>query len=98
MWQVRRVRTARAIITCKRLGISKFKWLHGGSDACPEHVAPDGRVFALSNPPVIDKKTGLRGYPGDLPDCRCRIADRAGILTAAKVWLKQASNAKKQFI
>ena len=31
-------------------------------------------IFELEKPPVIDKRTGERGYPGQLPYCRCTIA------------------------
>ena len=34
----------------------------------------DGFIFDIDNPPVIDKKTGKRGYPGQLPYCRCTMS------------------------
>ena len=34
----------------------------------------DGYIFDIDKPPVIDKKTGKRGYPGQLPYCRCTLA------------------------
>lgn len=34
----------------------------------------NGFVFDINQPPVIDKKTGERGYPNQLPFCRCRMA------------------------
>ena len=33
----------------------------------------DGFVFDLNNPPVIDKKTGQRGFPGVLTNCSCMM-------------------------
>lgn len=34
----------------------------------------NGFIFRLDRPPVIDKKTGERGFPGQLPYCHCRMA------------------------
>lgn len=31
----------------------------------------NGYIFDLSKPPVIDQKTGERGYPAQLANCRC---------------------------
>ena len=31
----------------------------------------NGYIFNIDNPPVIDKKTGERGYPAELINCRC---------------------------
>lgn len=33
----------------------------------------DNFVFSIDNPPVIDEKTGQRGYPGDLINCSCML-------------------------
>lgn len=57
------------------LGIKQFEWLHsgGGKEPRPLHVQLDGKVFDLDNPPVIDERTGERGLPGQLINCRCRM-------------------------
>lgn len=57
------------------LGIKQFEWLHsgGGKEPRPLHQALDGQVFDLDNPPVIDERTGERGLPGQLINCRCRM-------------------------
>lgn len=57
------------------LGIKQFEWLHsgGGKEPRPLHVQYDGLVFDLNNPPVIDDRTGERGLPGQLINCRCRM-------------------------
>lgn len=57
------------------LGIRKFEWLHsaGGKEPRPLHVELSGQVFSLDDPPVIDDKTGERGLPGQLINCRCRM-------------------------
>ena len=62
------------------LGIDTYEWVHsgGGKEPRPEHKAKypaglNGGVFSLSDPPVIDPKTGQRGKPGDLINCRCTM-------------------------
>lgn len=58
------------------LGIKKFKWLHsaGGKEPRPLHLnVLNGNVYSLDNPPVIDDRTGERGLPGQLINCRCRM-------------------------
>lgn len=57
------------------LGIKQFEWLHsgGGKEPRPLHVQLDGQIFDLDNPPVIDERTGERGLPGQLINCRCRM-------------------------
>lgn len=57
------------------LGIKQFEWLHsaGGKEPRPLHVQYDGQIFDLNNPPVIDERTGERGLPGQLINCRCRM-------------------------
>lgn len=34
----------------------------------------NGYIFDIDKPPVIDLKTGLRGYPAQLINCKCRLA------------------------
>lgn len=65
----------------QRRGIKKFKWKHHAGSREPrlyhEMDWPTGLnngIFDLDNPPVIDKRTGERGYPGQLPYCRCTMA------------------------
>lgn len=57
--------------------VRKFKWLHSGGsrDPRPYHKdVLDGQIFDIDAPPIIDPKTGERGYPGQLPYCRCTMA------------------------
>lgn len=65
----------------QRRGIKKFKWKHHAGSREPrlyhEMDWPRGLnngIFELEKPPVIDKRTGERGYPGQLPYCRCTMA------------------------
>lgn len=57
------------------LGIKQFEWLHsgGGKEPRPLHEQMSGQIFDLDNPPVIDERTGERGLPGQLINCRCRM-------------------------
>lgn len=58
----------------EKLGIERFEWLHsGGGNARRLHEHLDGRIFKIDEPPVIDERTGERGFPGQLPNCRCRM-------------------------
>lgn len=57
------------------LGIKKFQWLHSGGGQHPRklHQRLSGQIFSLDDPPVIDERTGERGLPGQLINCRCRM-------------------------
>ncbi|WP_246288672.1 phage minor head protein [Achromobacter deleyi] len=56
-------------------GVKKFEWIHSGGGAEPRelHVSYDGQIFDLDNPPIIDKRTGQRGLPGQLIKCKCKM-------------------------
>jgi SPP1 gp7 family putative phage head morphogenesis protein len=74
--QTRKVTTAVNSARLKNLGVRKFEWLHssGGRTPRPLHLHTlNGQIFDLHNPPVIDDKTGERGLPGQLINCRCRM-------------------------
>lgn len=73
--QTRKVYTA---INTKRMqaaGIKKFEWIHsgGGNEPREDHEEMDGKVYDFANPPIIDKRTGERGLPGDAINCRCTM-------------------------
>lgn len=57
------------------VGLKKFQWLHSGGGVHPreDHVEMSGNVYSFDDPPVIDKRTGERGLPGQAPNCRCRM-------------------------
>lgn len=59
----------------EKLGLQSFKWLHSGGSNHPrrEHIELSGKIFRIDSPPIIDKNTGKRGFPGDLVNCRCRM-------------------------
>lgn len=56
------------------LGSEEYVWIHTGGERYPRelHQEYNGRVFRYDDPPIIDKRTGVRGKPGDLIGCRCR--------------------------
>lgn len=76
-------RKAYATINRERMeaaGIRKFKWLHSGGSNQPReyhmHQWPaglNGGIFTFDEPPIIDKRTGERGFPGQAPYCGCTM-------------------------
>lgn len=73
--QVRKIQASISIERAKSAGIKKFKWLHsrGGSEPRPDHVAMSGNVYSYDDPPVIDRRTGERGFPGQAINCHCQM-------------------------
>ena len=73
----------------KGQGCKKVRWVHkGDSNPRVYHLRRwngisgkrngrpnglNGFVFPINRPPVIDPKTGERGYPGQMINCRCRL-------------------------
>tara|TARA_R110000851_G_scaffold87274_4_gene190335 strand:+ start:263 stop:1204 length:942 start_codon:yes stop_codon:yes gene_type:complete len=64
-------------ITASRMqefGTGEYIWRHAGGSQHPRDYHRDvlnGQTFSLDNPPIIDKKTGERGKPGDAYFCNC---------------------------
>lgn len=58
----------------KSVGMRKFQWLHSGGGAEPRklHLRLDGQIFSYDDLPVIDERTGERGLPGQLINCKCQ--------------------------
>lgn len=58
------------------LGIKKFEWIHSGGGQKPrqDHIEMSGNIYSFNDLPVIDKRTGERGIPGQAINCRCRMA------------------------
>lgn len=71
--QTRRISAAMSLERAKSAGITKFRWKHsmGGSTQRELHLELNNQVFEYDNLPIIDKRTGERGMPGVLPNCRC---------------------------
>ena len=71
------------------LGITKRKWVYtyaskeprqyhmrkfnGDYSQYPKVNGLNGLIFDVDNPPIIDERTGERGYPATAPFCRCRM-------------------------
>lgn len=74
--QVRKVYNSINKGRMEALGVKKFMWHHSGGGAHPreDHVDMDGQIYRFDNPPVIDKRTGERGIPGQAPNCRCTMS------------------------
>jgi SPP1 gp7 family putative phage head morphogenesis protein len=79
--QTRKTYTALNIRRFQAAGIKKFKWIHVGGSVTPRHHhlenfpgGLNGGIFPLDDPPVIDPKTGIKGFPAQLPYCRCIMA------------------------
>lgn len=71
----------------QQIGIRKAQWYHtavrypreyhlrrwdgvsGKKDGHPNGL--NGFIFDLDNPPIIDEKNNIRGYPGQLINCKC---------------------------
>lgn len=65
----------------EKIGLKEFEWLHsgGGQEPRPLHILSctegglNHGIYSFDNLPIIDKKTGERGIPGQLIRCRCRM-------------------------
>lgn len=57
----------------ENVGVKKFMWHHSGGGAHPreDHIEMDGKIYSFDNLPVIDRRTGERGIPGQAPNCKC---------------------------
>lgn len=57
------------------VGIAKFEWVHSGGGQYPreDHIEMSGNIYSFDDLPVIDKKTGERGIPGQAINCRCTM-------------------------
>lgn len=74
--QTRKAFTNLNRVRLERLGMKKFKWLHSqaGQEPRPLHKnVLNGKTFRFDDPPIIDEKTGERGLPGQLINCKCQI-------------------------
>lgn len=63
----------------KKIGVKQFEWLHSGGGQHPRrlHQQMSGNIYSLDSPPVIQESKGktpeVRGIPGQLINCRCRM-------------------------
>lgn len=57
-------------------GYNDFLWHHTDRSKEPRPLHKqvlNGQVYSISNPPVIDLKSGQVGFPGDLWECKCMM-------------------------
>lgn len=80
--QTRKVYSALSVSNMKEAGVQKVMWMHSHAGEVPRclHIRPypkglNGLVFDIDKPPVIQEAKGkqpeVRGYPGELINCRC---------------------------
>ena len=72
------VRKSYNAITAHRLvnnGIDKFEWIHSGGGQHPrqDHIEMDANIYSFNDLPVIDKRTGETGIPGQAINCLCTM-------------------------
>ena len=74
--QTRKITSVMNAERAKAVGIKKFEWIHSSGSTSPRkrHLELDGTIHSYDDLPVIDPKTGQRGLPGILINCRCVAA------------------------
>ena len=56
----------------KAAGITEYTWSASRDQRVrEEHREMDGMVFAYADPPIADRRSGRRGNPGEVWQCRC---------------------------
>lgn len=73
--QTRKITTTMNVERAKSVGMKRWEWVHSGGSADPRklHMDYDGKIFDYDKPPIIDGRTGERGYPGQAINCRCTM-------------------------
>lgn len=73
--QTRKAYSAINSARMQKVGIEEFEWIHSGGGLNPrrDHMEMSGNIYRFDDLPVIDKKTGERGLPGQAPNCRCTM-------------------------
>ncbi len=73
--QTRKAYSNMSAARMESIGVDQYEWLHttGSREPRKLHLELNGQVFKLSDPPVIDERTGERGIPGTAINCRCRM-------------------------
>ena len=71
--QTRKAYSNLSRIRMERMGLKQFEWIHSGGGQHPRklHKELSEQIFSFDQPPVIDERTGERGFPGQLINCRC---------------------------
>ncbi len=74
--QTRKAYTTINAARMQALNVDTFEWVHSGGSNQPRKYHQEtlnGKIFKLSDPPIIDPNTGERGLPGTLPNCHCTM-------------------------
>src|SRR5699024_8626092 len=74
--QTRKLTSAIQVERMQAAGVRRWRWVHSGGGKEPRqlHIELDGQEFSYDKPPpIIDERTGERGYPGQLINCRCTL-------------------------
>lgn len=71
--QIRKVSANVNAARLQDIGVKEFVWIHSSGERYPRQLHQDysGRTFRYDDLPIIDKRTGVRGKPGDAINCRC---------------------------
>lgn len=72
--QTRKAYTNITTSRMRDIGVDEYIWRHSGGSKVPRCYHRDvlnGNKYSLSDPPVIDQRTGEKGKPGDLINCKC---------------------------
>ena len=58
----------------QKIGMDDYEWLHHGGSQHPRklHIAMSGKFYKWSDPPIVDEKSGRRGFPSSEINCGCR--------------------------
>jgi SPP1 gp7 family putative phage head morphogenesis protein len=59
----------------EKIGQKKFEWVHSGGGQHPRqlHIEMNGNIYSFDDLPIIDKKKGERGIPGQAINCKCTM-------------------------
>ena len=61
------------------IGVKRWRWVTRDDDKVrdnpmgQDHKALHNKIFLMGEPPVVDRKTGARAYPGEPFNCRCHM-------------------------
>jgi len=67
-----RVATTLTRARAEQVGADSYRWMTAGdADVRPDHRALNGKTFRWTDPPIADRRSGMRYHPGCGPNCRC---------------------------
>ena len=72
--QTRKAFNNLAVSRMQDVGLDEFIWRHSAGSQTPRGHHKDvlnGNVYSISNPPVINAKTGAKGLPAQEINCKC---------------------------